>query len=50
MLIVNRVKALIARDVVGMGGYYDIANRIDTTVGTAVQAIQQGKANHPIRK
>jgi len=48
-LIVNRLKALIARDVIGMGAYYDIANRLDSTVGAAVDALQSGKARFPIR-
>lgn len=47
-LLVNRLKALIARDVVGMGGYYDIANRLDNTVAAAVEALESGKAKFPI--
>ncbi len=47
-LLVNRLKALIARDVVGMGGYYDIANRLDNTVAAAIEALDSGKARYPI--
>lgn len=47
-LIVNRLKALIARDVIDMGAYYDIANRFDSTVAAALSALQEGRARFPI--
>lgn len=38
-LIVTQLKALIARDAIGMSAYYEIINTIDTTVDTALSAI-----------
>lgn len=47
-LICNQLKALIARDVLGIGAYYEISNLIDTTVASAVKHLQEGKADFPI--
>lgn len=47
-LICNQLKALIARDVLGIGAYYEISNLIDTTVASAIKHLQEGKADFPI--
>ena len=47
-LICNQLKALIARDVLGIGAYYEISNLIDTTVASAIKHLQDGKADFPI--
>lgn len=47
-LIVNQLKALIARDVFGISGYYEVYSRIDVDVRTALDAIRSGKADSPI--
>lgn len=38
-LIVTQLKALIARDALGISAYYEIMNRIDPTVGSALSAL-----------
>lgn len=43
-LIVNQIKALIARDVVGMDGYFEVVNSTDPVVIEAVERIQHGDA------
>ena len=48
-LIVNQLKALIARDVLGYNAYFTIINRIDTNVNRAVSEIQGGGANIPVK-
>lgn len=47
-LICNQLKALIARDVLGIGAYYEVSNLIDTTVASAIKHLQEGKADFPI--
>lgn len=47
-LIVNQLKALIARDIVGMDGYFEIINSTDPVVIEAVKQIANGGANFPI--
>lgn len=47
-LICNQLKALIARDVLGIGAYYEISNLIDSTVASAIKHLQEGKADFPI--
>ncbi|MDE7407220.1 MAG: S41 family peptidase [Muribaculaceae bacterium] len=47
-LIVNQLKALIARDVLGTSAYYEIVNGMDVTVKEALKAIEAGKAAFPI--
>lgn len=47
-LIVNQLKGLIARDILGIGAYYEITNIKDTTVTSAIEQLQQGKADFPI--
>lgn len=48
-LIVNQLKANIARDILGTGSVYEIVNRTDKTVREAVKRIQEGDAVVPIK-
>ena len=41
-LIVNQLKALIARDILGMGAYYEINNMSDPTISEAIRQIEKG--------
>lgn len=47
-LIVSQLKGLIARDVLGSSGYYQIVNDHDATVGRALKEILAGAAQPPI--
>lgn len=47
-LIVNQLKALIARDIIGNHAYYEIINRNDNAVERAVAEISRGNAKSPI--
>ena len=47
-LIVNQLKALIARDVLGYNAYFSLINRIDPNVNRAVREIQEEGANIPV--
>lgn len=47
-LIVNQIKALIARDIVGMDGYFQIINAYDPVVEEAVRQLQSGGADFPL--
>ncbi len=47
-LIVNQLKALIARDVLGYNAYFSIINRSDSNVLRAVEEIKNGGAEIPI--
>ncbi|MDE6317818.1 MAG: S41 family peptidase [Muribaculaceae bacterium] len=47
-LIVNQLKALIARDILGLSAYYEITNTMDTTVLSAIEQLRGGKADFPI--
>lgn len=47
-LIVNQLKALIARDILGLSSYYEITNMLDTTVMSAIEHLRDGKADFPI--
>ncbi len=47
-LIVNQLKALIARDIVGMDGYFEIANATDPVVLEAASQIRNGGADFPL--
>lgn len=47
-LIVNQLKALIARDAIGMDAYFEIINATDPTVKEAVNRIQDGSAQYPV--
>lgn len=47
-LIVNQLKALIARDILGIGAFYEVINSVDPTVATAIKEIADGNADFPI--
>ncbi len=47
-LIVNQIKALIARDIVGMDGYFEIVNAVDPVVMEAINQLQSGGADFPL--
>lgn len=48
-LIVNQIKALIARDVLGVSGYYEVFSEIDNNISAAKAALSSGKADVPIK-
>lgn len=47
-LIVNILKALIARDLLGTSAYYEVINRTDSTIKHALDAIGKGHAKAPV--
>ena len=47
-LIVNQIKAWIARDIVGLDGYYQIINERDPMVVEALRQIENGGADFPL--
>lgn len=47
-LIVNQLKALIARNVLGLPAYYQLAYRDDSTIARALQEIRRGNAAPPV--
>ena len=47
-LIVNQLKANIARDLLGVSASYEMLNRIDSTVERALQSILSGEAAAPV--
>ena len=49
-LIVNQIKALIARDIIGMDGYFEIVNATDPVVNEAVHRLQNGDAAFPLKE
>lgn len=48
-LILYQIKALIARDILGTGAYYEVFNDYDVTIKAAIKALRDGKADYPIR-
>lgn len=48
-LLVNDLKALIARDILGASAYYEVANASDPTVQRALQALRDGEAHTPVK-
>lgn len=48
-LIVTQLKALIARNTLGISAYYEVINTIDNNVRRALKALRSGEANFPIR-
>ncbi len=48
-LIVNQLKALIARDAMGYNAYFTISNLIDSNVLRALEEIDKGTADFPLR-
>lgn len=49
-LIVNQLKAMIARNALGVQGYFEVFNEVDPTVKSGVDALSSGKAAFPITK
>lgn len=47
-LIVNQIKALIARDIVGMDGYFEIINSTDPVMLEAIRQHETGGAAFPL--
>lgn len=47
-LIVNQLKAMIARNVLGVQGYYEVFNLTDPTVSAGISALEDGSAAFPI--
>ena len=47
-LIVNQLKALIARDVLGVHAFYEIFNTRDNTISKALRLINEGAARTPV--
>lgn len=47
-LIVNQLKALIMRDILGTSAYYELMNRTDNTVQRALREIGEGNARFPL--
>jgi carboxyl-terminal processing protease len=48
-LIVSQLKALIGRDILGVGAYYEVMNNRDTTVRRAVDELKDGGGAFPIK-
>lgn len=47
-LIVKQLKALIARDIVGLSGYYEVMNLSDPAVVRALEELEDGNLKAPI--
>lgn len=47
-LLVNSLKAMIARNIHGVEGYFVVNNLTDPTVQTALEALRQGKTAFPV--
>lgn len=47
-LIVNQIKAVIARDILGFSAYYEYLNATDPVVLEALRQLQKGNARYPI--
>lgn len=47
-LIVNQLKGLMARDILGSGAYYEVVNASDVTMQRALKEMQAGKARTPV--
>ncbi|MCH5326643.1 MAG: PDZ domain-containing protein, partial [Duncaniella sp.] len=48
-LLLNTLKAMIARNIHGVQGYFEVNNLTDPTVRTAIKALNTGKSAIPIR-
>lgn len=48
-LIVSQLKALIARDILGISAYYEATAYDDSTIARAVSELKSGSANVPIK-
>ena len=49
-LLVNSLKAMIARNIHGVQGYYEVINETDPTVSAALEALNDGRTAFPITK
>lgn len=49
-LLVNTLRALIARNAIGLQGYYEVDNLTDPTVGQALKSLGDGEAAFPVTK
>ncbi len=47
-LIVNQIKALIARDILGLDGYFEVVNANDPVVQEALRQLRNGGADFPL--
>ena len=47
-LIVNQIKALIARDILGLDGYFEVVNQTDPVVQEALRQLAAGGADFPL--
>ncbi|MCM1356212.1 MAG: S41 family peptidase [Staphylococcus sp.] len=47
-LIVNQLKAMIARNALGVQGYYEVYNEVDPTVIEGLDAFERGQSAFPI--
>lgn len=47
-LIVNQLKAVIARNILGVQGYFEVFNLVDPTVITALKALGDGSSAFPL--
>lgn len=47
-LIVNQLKAMIARNALGVQGYYEVINEVDPPVLSGIESLGNGKAAFPI--
>lgn len=47
-LIVNQIKALIARDILGLDGYFEVVNQTDPVVQEALRQLETGGADFPL--
>ncbi len=48
-LLVNQLKALIARDILGVSAFYEISNKRDPVVNEALRQLNSGGASIPVR-
>lgn len=49
-LLVNQLKAMIVRNVLGVEGYFKVFNELDPTVVSGVEALASGKASFPVKE
>ena len=49
-LLVNQLKAMIVRNVLGVEGYFKVFNELDPTVVSGVEALASGKAAFPVKE
>ncbi len=49
-LLVNQLKAMIVRNVLGVEGYFKVFNELDPTVVSGVEALASGKVAFPVKE